>query len=96
VPGLDLGWLGHYDLSDSLGCAERFDDPRYRAAEEQLIAAATATDKPLGRLVPGGEEARAAVARGFRCICIGHEAAVLRNALAQAFEHVRKGGMAAP
>ena len=26
---LDLGWLGHYDLSDSLGCAENFDDPRY-------------------------------------------------------------------
>ena len=23
-------WLGHYDLSDSLGCAEDFDDPRYR------------------------------------------------------------------
>ena len=31
VPGLDLGWLGHYDLSDSMGFAGDFDDPRYRA-----------------------------------------------------------------
>ena len=28
TPGLDVAWLGHYDLSDSLGCAEDFDDPR--------------------------------------------------------------------
>ena len=26
-------WLGHFDLSDSLGCVGVFDDPRYRAAE---------------------------------------------------------------
>jgi hypothetical protein len=25
TPGLDLGWLGLYDLSDSLGCAEDFE-----------------------------------------------------------------------
>ncbi|HVF65219.1 MAG TPA: aldolase/citrate lyase family protein [Casimicrobiaceae bacterium] len=92
VPGLDLGWLGHYDLSDSLGCVETFDDPRYRGAEQRLIAAATAAKKPLGWLVPGGEEARIAQARGFRCICIGHEVAVLRDALAHAFARARREG----
>jgi len=96
VPGLDLGWLGHYDLSDSLDCAENFDDPRYRTAEQRLIAAATAAKKPLGWLVPGGQEALIALARGFRCICIGHEVAVLRSALTQAFAHARKGEAAAP
>ena len=65
VPGLDLGWLGHYDLSDSLGCAENFDDPRYRAAEQRLIAAATAAKKPLGWLVPGGDAARIALRARF-------------------------------
>jgi 2-keto-3-deoxy-L-rhamnonate aldolase RhmA len=81
VEGVDLGWLGHYDLSDSLGCAERFDDPRYVAAEERLIASARKAGKPLGWLVPTGEAAQRALQRGFRCICIGHEVAVLRNAL---------------
>jgi 2-keto-3-deoxy-L-rhamnonate aldolase RhmA len=96
VPGLDLGWLGHYDLSDSLGCAENFEDPRYRSAEHRLIEAAIGAKKPLGWLVPSGDEARIALVRGFRCICIGHEVAVLRNALTQAFAHARKGGVAAP
>lgn len=96
TPGLDLGWLGHYDLSDSLGCAEDFNDPRYLAAEQRLLAAAAAADRPLGRLVPTGEAAQLALRRGFRCICIGHEVAVLRNALTHEFAKARKGGPAAP
>lgn len=96
TPGLDLGWLGHYDLSDSLGCVEDFNDPRYIAAEQRLLAAAAAAAKPLGWLVPTGEAAQLALRRGFRCICIGHEVAVLRNALTQEFANARKGGPAAP
>jgi 2-keto-3-deoxy-L-rhamnonate aldolase RhmA len=96
TPGLDLAWLGHYDLSDSLGCAEEFNDPRYLAAEQRLLTAAAAAGKPLGWLVPTGEAARLALRRGFRCICIGHEVAVLRNALTQEFANARKGGPATP
>jgi 2-keto-3-deoxy-L-rhamnonate aldolase RhmA len=91
TPGLDLAWLGHYDLSDSLGCVEAFDDPRYVAAEKRLLAASNAAGIPLGWLVGTGEAARAAVARGYRCICIGHELMVFRNALAREFADARKG-----
>ncbi len=91
TPGLDLGWLGHYDLSDSLGCPEDFDNARYRDAEQRLVATAAASGKPLGWLVSTGEAARAALARGFRCICIGHEVAVFRNALAREFADARRG-----
>jgi 2-keto-3-deoxy-L-rhamnonate aldolase RhmA len=91
TPGIDLGWLGHYDLSDSLGCPEAFDDPRYRDAEARLLAAARATGKPLGWLVANGEAARAALARGIKCICIGHEVAVLRQALTREFAAARGG-----
>ena len=90
TPGLDLGWLGHYDLSDSLGCPEDFGDPRYRDAEQRFVATAIASGKPLGWLVPTGEAARAALARGIRCICIGHEVAVFRNALAREFADARR------
>jgi len=96
TPGLDLGWLGHYDLSDSLGCAEDFDDPRYIAAEQRLLAAAASARKPLGWLVSTGDAAQLALRRGFHCICIGHEVAVLRNALTQEFVNARKGGLATP
>ena len=83
TPGLDLGWLGHYDLSDSLGCAGGFDDPRYHGAPSNGCSRPrTAADKPLGWLVPTGEAAQRALRRGFRCICIGHEVAVLKYARA--------------
>jgi len=96
TPGLDLGWLGHYDLSDSLGCAERFTDPRFIAAERRLLEAAQVAGKPMGFVAPTGDAAQLAQKRGFRCICIGHEVAVLRNALTQEFAKARKGGSDAP
>jgi 2-keto-3-deoxy-L-rhamnonate aldolase RhmA len=96
TPGVDLGWLGHYDLSDSLGCAEDFADARYRDAEARLLATAAAAGKPLGWLVGSGADARRARERGFRCICIGHEVNILRNALAREFAIAREGGPAAP
>ncbi len=96
TPGLDLGWIGHYDLSDSLGCVEDFENPRYREAVSRLEAAAARAKVPLGWLVPNGAAARAALERGYRCICIGHEVAVLRTALANEFALARKGAAAAP
>lgn len=89
VPGIDLLWLGHFDLSDSLGIAGRFEDPRYRAAEAALLEAARETGRPIGRLAPDGQTARDAVARGFRCLCIGHEVNVLREAFAAHFAAAR-------
>jgi 2-keto-3-deoxy-L-rhamnonate aldolase RhmA len=89
APGLDVAWLGHYDLSDSLGCVEAFADPRYREAEARLLAVAKAAGKPLGWLVLTGADARRAEERGFRCLCIGHEVGVFRNALAREFAAAR-------
>lgn len=91
TPGLDLGWVGHYDLSDSMGLVEQFDNRRYREAEARLQAAAVQANKPLGWLVPNGAMARIALERGYRCICIGHEVAVLRSALQAEFEIARTG-----
>lgn len=94
--GLDMGWLGHYDLSDSLGCAEQFSDPRFLAAERRLLEAAVVADRPMGFVAATGDAAQLALRRGFRCICIGHEVAVLRNALTQEFAKARKGAPDAP
>lgn len=91
VPGIDLAWLGHFDLSDSLGCPGDFDDPRYRAAEAKLKAAAQAAGKPLGWVAANGAQARAALGQGFSCLCVGHEAAVLREALTTEISIFREG-----
>src|SRR2546429_2420330 len=65
TPGIDLGWLGHYDLSDSLGCAEDFNNPRYLAAEQRLLAAGGATNTPLGWVLLTGEAARLSLPPGL-------------------------------
>jgi len=80
VDGLDLGWLGHFDLSDSMGIVEAFADPRYAAAERALLASAEAAGKPMGWLAPNGEEAAASMARGYRAIGIGTDVSLLRSA----------------
>lgn len=85
VPGLDMLWLGHFDLSDSLGVPGRFDDPLYLAAAARLRDAAHDAGKPIGWVAGDAMQARAALAAGFRCVCIGHEVTVLRDALAAAF-----------
>ena len=90
TPGIDVGWVGHYDLSDSLGCVEDFDDPRYRETLTRLEAAAQKTNTPLGWLVPNGPMARSAIERGYRCICIGHEVALFRTALQNELAIARK------
>jgi 2-keto-3-deoxy-L-rhamnonate aldolase RhmA len=82
VDGLDLGWLGHYDLSDSLGIVEAFADPRYQAAERTLLETAAAAGKPMGWLAPDGAAAAAAIARGYRAIGIGTDVGLLRAAYA--------------
>ncbi len=91
VPGLDMLWLGHFDLSDSLGAPGRFDDARYRVAAARLRDAARAAGKPIGWVAADAAQARAALAAGFRCVCIGHEVMVLRDALSSAFAQARAG-----
>jgi len=90
VPGLDMLWLGHFDLSDSLGMPGSFEDPSYLAAASRLRSAARAQGKPIGWVAADAEQACAALRAGFRCVCIGHEVVVLREALGSAFARARQ------
>jgi 2-keto-3-deoxy-L-rhamnonate aldolase RhmA len=89
VPGIDLGWLGHYDLSDSLGCVGAFDDPRYVAAEAAFRAAATQAGKPVGWLAGTATLARDAVAKGYRCLCLNTDIGLLRGGFTDALTIAR-------
>jgi 2-keto-3-deoxy-L-rhamnonate aldolase RhmA len=89
VPGIDLGWLGHFDLSDSMGMPGQFEDPRFLAAEASLLAAAKAAGTPMGWLAGDGKAARAALTKGFRCLCLSTDVALLRDALAASLREAR-------
>ena len=91
MPGVDVGWLGHYDLTDSMGIAGDFEHPDFHRAVDTLLAACAKHKKPAGILASTPEQMLAWHKRGFRCLCYGTDTGLLRDALAQGIAAVRKG-----
>jgi 2-dehydro-3-deoxyglucarate aldolase/4-hydroxy-2-oxoheptanedioate aldolase len=89
TPGIDLIWVGHFDLSASLGVPAVFDHPRYRAAIGAITAAARKHGRPLGRLVTSEAEAREAAVDGFRHLVWGGDAWLLQKAVAEGVAFLR-------
>ena len=81
TPGLDLGWIGHYDLSNSMGLTEQFEHPTYPAAVANITAAAKAANPPLGWLAGTPEAGKDGLARGFKAIAVDCDVGLLRTAL---------------
>ena len=50
TPGIDIGWIGHFDLTNALGIDGQFDHPRYKAAVKALVARLRAQQQ--GRRLP--------------------------------------------
>jgi 2-dehydro-3-deoxyglucarate aldolase/4-hydroxy-2-oxoheptanedioate aldolase len=91
VDGVDCLWVGHFDLSVSLGMPGAFDDPKFAAAIDRVVAAARRHGKALGRLVPTVEQGVAINAQGFDFVCYSGDVWVLRDALADAIGRLREG-----
>lgn len=82
--GIDGLWIGHLDLSTSLGVPGQFDHPDYLAAVARIEAAAAAAGKSLGRAVASAEEGAALHARGYDFIALGTDTALYVKALRDA------------
>jgi 2-keto-3-deoxy-L-rhamnonate aldolase RhmA len=91
VPGVDCLWVGHFDLSVSLGIPGEFDNPKFKMAIDRVIAAARKHGKALGRLVPTVEQGLALYQAGFDFICYSGDVWVLQNALTEAVGRLRAG-----
>jgi 2-dehydro-3-deoxyglucarate aldolase/4-hydroxy-2-oxoheptanedioate aldolase len=86
VEGIDLFWLGHYDLSCTLGIPGQFEHPDFNAAVDRLIDAARARGIPVGQMVASAADAAALLGRGFSVFAYNDMwvfEAALRDALAE-------------
>lgn len=90
IGGLDVAWVGHNDLSSSLGIPGQFDHPRYIEATDRLLElcrhhgctpAATAADPAAVVALLG---------RGFRCIAYGTDVGLLQRALREGITRLRE------
>jgi 2-keto-3-deoxy-L-rhamnonate aldolase RhmA len=91
LPGVDGLWVGHFDLSVSLGIPGEFGHAKFKAAMDRIIAAARKHNKSLGRLVPNVQQGLDFYKQGFDFICYSGDVWVLRDALGEALGKLRTG-----
>lgn len=89
VPDLGFVFIGPSDLSVSLGHPFETAHPDVREAVETIRTATVAADIPLGGIRNGVEEAREAVAAGYRLLRIGDEVSATREVLGPRLDEVR-------
>ncbi|MEP6641114.1 MAG: aldolase/citrate lyase family protein [Gaiellales bacterium] len=88
VPGVDVVWLGQFDLSLSLGVPGQFDDSTYLAAVDRLLETCRRHQKPLGQMIGAPAEGAALRERGFQVLAYG-DVLVFERALREQMDALR-------
>lgn len=83
TPGMDIGWMGHFDMSDDFGIPGKFEDPVMLKAFEDLATAARNTGKAAGTADADMTFLKAQAARGYRCHGYGNDVAAFRMAMSR-------------
>jgi 2-keto-3-deoxy-L-rhamnonate aldolase RhmA len=68
VPGVDIVWLGQFDLTLALGIPGQFDHPAFTESVDHLLAVCRRHRKPLGQLIASPAEGQALRQRGFQVL----------------------------
>jgi 2-dehydro-3-deoxyglucarate aldolase/4-hydroxy-2-oxoheptanedioate aldolase len=92
LDGVDALWIGHFDLSASLGVPGQFDHPRFTEAVAAVVAACRRHDKALGRLVPDVATGVTLKQAGFDFICYAGDVWVFQAAVRAGVDAIRAGG----
>jgi 2-keto-3-deoxy-L-rhamnonate aldolase RhmA len=90
VGGLDVAWVGHNDLSSSLGVPGQYDHPRYREAVERVLALCQrfgCTPAATSASLEGTVEL---LGRGFRCVAYGTDVQLLQTTLSHGMARLRE------
>jgi 2-dehydro-3-deoxyglucarate aldolase/4-hydroxy-2-oxoheptanedioate aldolase len=81
VPGVDIAWLGHYDLTVSMGIPTQFEHPRFLAAKQALVSACRRHGVAAGFLPASPDSAAQWIDAGFRVISLGSDVGVFLEAV---------------
>jgi 2-dehydro-3-deoxyglucarate aldolase/4-hydroxy-2-oxoheptanedioate aldolase len=81
VPGVDVVWLGHYDLTTSMGIPAQFDHPRFLEAMARLVEVCRKYKVAPGFLPPTPAGAIHWIQNGFRAISLGSDVSVFMEAV---------------
>jgi 2-keto-3-deoxy-L-rhamnonate aldolase RhmA len=79
VDGIDVLWVGHFDLTNFLGIPGEFDHPKFLDALKRIVAAGRKHQKGLGFMAADAETAKAYRRHGFNMLAAGTDQAILMN-----------------
>ena len=83
TPGLDVGWMGHFDLTASMGIPAQFEHPQFLELMDRLADRCRHFGVAAGFLPATPDETVRWIRRGFRAISLGSDIGVYVNALNQ-------------
>lgn len=90
LPEIDLLWIGHFDLSVSLGVPGQFDHPAFKDAVARTEASARRHGKSLGRLIMDPAVAPALFAAGVDFFCYSGDAWLLQQGFRDGAKTIRE------
>jgi 2-keto-3-deoxy-L-rhamnonate aldolase RhmA len=93
LDGVDVLWIGHFDLTNSLGIPGQFEHPSYTAAVDRVLRACETSGKAAGFMVASPEEGRAKLAAGFRCLAYWGDLWIYQQALRDGIGKIRASGV---
>jgi 2-keto-3-deoxy-L-rhamnonate aldolase RhmA len=91
VPGVDVAWIGHYDLTVSMGFPAQFDHPRLLHAMDDLVAVCSKHGVAPGFLPPTPESAAHWISKGYRMISLGSDIGVFLDGMRKFRSYVAEG-----
>jgi 2-dehydro-3-deoxyglucarate aldolase/4-hydroxy-2-oxoheptanedioate aldolase len=89
VPGIDVLWIGHFDLTNSMGIPGQFEHPDYLRAVERVLSACEQHGKVAGIMVHSPESGRAHREQGFRILAYWGDLWIYKQALRQGLAQIR-------
>ena len=90
VDGIDVLWIGQFDLSISLGIPAQFDHPRFHEAVDQVLSACREHRKTAGFMATDIDTGRAMLDRGFRMLAYGGDLWLYQAALKQGIAAIKQ------
>ena len=90
VDGVDVGHVGHFDLSITMGRPAQFGHPEFKSATDSVLRACKDNGKAAGCAVPDVTWGRNWMERGFRMISYSMDIALLGDSLSAGIRALRE------
>ncbi len=89
TPGIDVLWIGHFDLTASMGIPAQFEHPEYLAAVARVLAACDAHGKTAGIMAGDVETGQRLLKQGFRIMAYSGDLWILGQAMRAGLDALR-------